>query len=50
MRLDTSQMLLPAEVLAVDLAQVGHEEGVLIPYATLIVVNGLHTGLEGIPN
>lgn len=50
MRLDTAQMLLPAEMLAVDLAQVGDEEGVLVPYATFIVVNGLDAGLEGVPN
>lgn len=38
--LDAGQVLLPAEVLAVDLAEVCHEEGVLVAGVTHLVVDG----------
>jgi len=50
MRLDTAKMLLPAQVLAVDLAQVGYEEGVLVTCSADIVVNGLDTVLQSVRN
>jgi hypothetical protein len=49
-RLDASQMLLPALMLAVDLAQVGDEEGVLFAIVACVVINALHAGLEGFPD
>jgi hypothetical protein len=41
---------LPAHVLAVDLAQVGYEEGILLAYAAGIMINGLDTALQGFSN
>ena len=46
MRLDTSQILLPAQMLAVDLAQVSDEEGILVANVTDVVVDSLDTALQ----
>jgi hypothetical protein len=48
--LDAGQVLLPAQVLAVDLAQVGDEEGVFLADATEVVVDGVDAGLERVTN
>jgi hypothetical protein len=37
-RLDSPQVFLPTDVLAVDLAQIGYEEGIFFSYATGILV------------
>lgn len=50
MRLDASQVLLPAKVLTVDLAQVSDEEGVLVANVTEIVVDSLDTALQSCAN
>lgn len=50
MRLDAGQVPLPAKVLAVDLAQVGYEEGILVANAAGVVVNGVDSALQGLPN
>lgn len=48
--LDARQVHLPAEVLAVDLTEVGHKEGVLLSGLAVLVVNALHALAEGIAN
>lgn len=50
MGLDACQVLLPAHMLAVDLAQVGYEEGVFVAYFAGIMIDGLNAALEGFPN
>lgn len=45
-RLDTSQVLLPAQVLAVDLAQVSDEESVLVADVTDVMIDSLDTALQ----
>jgi NADPH:quinone reductase-like Zn-dependent oxidoreductase len=50
MRLDAGQVLLPAQVLAVDLAQVSDEESILVTDATQVVVNSVDAGLERVPD
>jgi hypothetical protein len=50
MGLDPWQIILPAKMLTVDLAQVGYKEGILVTNTADVVVNGLDTGLEGLPN
>lgn len=37
-------------MLAVDLAQVSYEEGIFIANVAGIVINSLHTALQGFPN
>jgi hypothetical protein len=49
-RLHTSQVLLPAHVLAVDLAKVSDEECVFIADVADISVNGLYTALQRVAN
>lgn len=46
-RNDTSQVLLPAEVLAVDVSKVRDEEGILVASLAVISVDGLHVLLQG---
>jgi hypothetical protein len=46
-RLHTSQVLLPAKVLAVDLAKVSDEEGVLIAYIARVMIDSLNTACQG---
>ena len=43
---DTTQMFLPAQVLAVDVSKVGDEEGVFITGLAVIGVDGLHMLLQ----
>lgn len=50
MRLDPAQVLLPAQVLAVDLAQVTNEEGIFFASAASILIDRLDTALQSIPN
>lgn len=50
MRLDAAQVLLPAKVLAVDLAQVSDEEGILVANVAGIRVNSLNTALQSLPS
>jgi hypothetical protein len=46
MRDDAAQVLLPAEVLAVDVSEVRDEEGVLVAGFAVIGVDGLHMLLQ----
>jgi hypothetical protein len=48
--LDASQIPLPSHMLAVDLAQIGYEEGVFIANFAGVMIDCLNTGLEGLPN
>jgi hypothetical protein len=48
--LDPAQVLLPAEMLAVDLAQVSYEESIFFAKLAGIVVDSLDTGLQGLSN
>jgi len=47
-RPDPREILLPAEMLAVDLAEVGNEESIFITRLTHLMVNGLHTLVESL--
>jgi alpha-N-acetylglucosamine transferase len=47
---DSREILLPAEMLAVDLAQVGNEEGIFVARLTHLMVNGLHALVESLTN
>ena len=49
-RLDASQVLLPSQVLTVDLAQVSDEESVLVADVTDVVVDSLDTALQSCAN
>ena len=46
-RNDAAQVLLPAEVLAVDVSEVRDEEGVLVASLAVVGVHGLHMLLQG---
>lgn len=48
--LHTSEVLLPAEVLAVDLAHVGDEESILISGLARVLINALDALLQGLTN
>jgi hypothetical protein len=50
MRLDPRQILLPAHMLTVDLAQVGDEEGILVAGIAGVWINGLNAALQSLPN
>lgn len=50
MRLHTGQVLLPAEMLAVDLAKVGDEKGVFVAYIAGVMINSLDTAFQGRSN
>lgn len=49
-RLDTRQVLLPPQVLTVDLTQISDEEGVLVANVTDIVIDSLDTALQSCAN
>jgi hypothetical protein len=49
-RLDASEILLPAHVLAVDVAEVSNEKGILIADVAGVVVNSLDTALQSRAN
>ena len=48
MRLDAAKMGLPAEVLAVDFAEVGYEKGILVARAAGVRVDRLDARAEGV--
>lgn len=48
--LDAREVLLPADVLAIDVTEVGDEEGVLFSRLTEFMVNILHAVAEGVAN
>lgn len=48
MGFDPSQVRLPAQMLAVDLAQIGYEEGVFVAHLADIVIDGLNTALQSL--
>ena len=48
--LDARQVQLPAEVLAIDLAEVGHEEGVLLAGLAEFMVDVLNTLAKSVAN
>ena len=50
MGLDPAQVLLPAQMLAVDLAQIADEEGILLADAASVLVDSLDAALQGLPN
>lgn len=50
MGFDPWQVALPTEMLAVDLAQVSYEEGILVANPADIMIDCLNSGLEGLPN
>jgi hypothetical protein len=45
---DSREILLPAKMLAVDLAEVGNEESIFIARLTHLMVNGLHALVESL--
>lgn len=47
-RPNTRQVLLPAKVLAIDLAEVGDVEGVLITRLAELMVNGFHAAVQSL--
>jgi hypothetical protein len=49
-RLDSPQVFLPTDVLAVDLAQIGYEEGIFFSYTTGILINTFNTILQSATN
>jgi hypothetical protein len=49
-RPDSPQVFLPTDVLAVDLTQIGYEEGIFFSYATGILINTFNTILQSITN
>lgn len=49
-RLDTPKVELPAQVLAVDLAKVGYEEGIFLACLAVFRVNSINALLERLPN
>lgn len=49
-RLDTLEILLPTQVLTVDLAHIGDEEGILITGVAGVVVDALDALLQGTTN
>jgi hypothetical protein len=49
-RLHTGQVLLPAKVLAVDLAKVSDEKGILIAYIASVMIDSLNAAFQGRAN
>jgi hypothetical protein len=47
---DSREILLPAEMLAVDLAQISNEEGIFVTRLTHLMINGLHALVESLTN
>ncbi|KAI6762718.1 hypothetical protein HG530_008698 [Fusarium avenaceum] len=45
---DSREILLPAEMLAIDLAQVSNEEGIFVAGLTHLMINGFHTLVESL--
>ena len=49
-RLDTLEILLPAQVLAVDVSHVGDEKSILVAGLARVFIDVLHALLQGVAN